>query len=67
MLKVPDFTKPEIDYLKENANFTKQEKVLFDLRNDEHILEECAEIMNVSVSTVKRINKKMKSKIIKII
>lgn len=67
MLKVPDFTKPEIDYIKENANFTKQEEQLFDLRNGEHSLEECAEIMNVSVSTVKRINKKMKNKIIRIL
>jgi len=67
MLKVPDFTKPEIDFIKENANFTAQETALFDLRNDEHCLEECAEFMNVSVSTVKRINKRMKSKIIRIL
>lgn len=67
MLKIPDFTKPEIDYIKANANFTKQEEQLFNLRNDENCLEYCAEIMNISVSTVKRINKKMKAKIIKII
>ncbi len=67
MLKIPDFTKPEIDFIKENANFTITEKQLFDLRNSEHSLEECAEIMNISVSTVKRINKKMKAKIIRIL
>lgn len=67
MLKIPDFTKPEIEYIKKQANFTKQETELFLLRNNEHSLEECAEMMNVSISTVKRINKKMKSKIIKII
>lgn len=67
MLKIPDFTKPEIDYIKANANFTVAEQQLFDLRNDEHCLEDCAELMNVSVSTVKRINKKMKSKIIRIL
>lgn len=67
MLKIPDFTKPEIDYIKANANFTAQEATLFDLRNDENCLEDCAELMNVSVSTVKRINKKMKSKIIRIL
>lgn len=67
MLKIPDFTKPEIDYIKANANFTVQEAILFDLRNDEHCLEECAELMNVSVSTVKRINKKIKNKIIKVL
>ena len=67
MLKIPDFTKPEIDFIKENANFTAQEAMLFDLRNGEHSLEECAELMNISVSTVKRINKKIKSKIIRIL
>ncbi len=67
MLKIPDFTKPEIDFIKENANFTEQEAMLFDLRNGEHCLEECAELMNVSVSTVKRINNKMKAKIIRIL
>lgn len=67
MLKIPDFTKCEIDYIIEAANFTKQEKELFLLRNDENSLECCAEKMNVSVSTIKRINKKMKAKIIKVI
>lgn len=67
MLKIPDFTKPEINRIKENANFTSSEEQLFDLRNGEHSLEECAELMNVSVSTIYRINKKMKKKIIRVI
>lgn len=67
MLKVPDFTSSEIEYLISNCNFTSQEKQLFMLRNDEHSLEECAELMNVSVSTIYRINKKMKKKIIRVI
>lgn len=67
MLKIPDFTKKEIDYFLENCNFKKQERQLFLLRNDEHSLEECAELMNVSESTVYRINKGMKNKIIKVL
>ncbi len=67
MLKIPDFTKPEIDFIKENANFTVAEEQLFDLRNSEHSIEECAEIMNVSCSTIDRLNRKMKNKIIKIL
>lgn len=67
MLKIPDFTKKEINDIIEMANFTKQEKELFLLRNDEYSLECCAEKMNVSASTVYRINKKMKSKIIRVI
>lgn len=67
MLKIPDFTNPEIEHIKEYANFTLQELELFNLRNNENSLERCAELMNVSESTVKRINKKMKSKIIRIL
>lgn len=67
MLKIPDFTKKELDFIIENANFTSREKDLFLLRNDEHSIEECAEIMNVSTSTIDRLNRKMKNKIIKII
>lgn len=67
MLKIPDFTKPELNFIKENANFTKQERELFDLRNQEYSLEYCAELMNVSVSTVKRIYKRVKNKIYRIL
>lgn len=67
MLKIPDFTKRDINYLLENCNFTKQEEQLFLLRNEEYSLENCAEMMNVSISTVYRISKKMKKKILKVI
>lgn len=67
MLKIPDFTKQEIDYIKENANFTTQESALFELRNKEYSFERCAELMNISVSTAYRISNKMKKKIIKVI
>lgn len=64
---IPDFTQREIDYLLEKCNFTKDEKMLFVLRNNEHSLEECAEMMDYSVSTINRINKRIKRKIIKVI
>lgn len=64
---IPDFTQPEIAYLLEKCNFTKDEKKLFLMRNNEHSLEECAELMDYSISTIGRINKRMKRKIIKVI
>ena len=67
MLKIPDFTKIEIEFIKKNANFTLAEEELFNLRNMEYTYEMCAEDMNVSLSTVRRINKKMIAKIIKIL
>lgn len=66
-MKIPNFTKPELMYIIENANLTKDEEMLMWLRNNEHSLEECAEIMEYSVSTISRINKRLKDKIIKIL
>lgn len=66
-MRIPDFVKSEIDYIKDNANMTPREAQLFELRNKENSLEECAEHMNCSVSTVYRINKSMKKKIMRVI
>lgn len=67
MLRIPDFTLHEIENIKAKANFTEQEEQLFDLRNKEYSLEQCAEIMNVSCSTIDRLNRKLKIKVIKVI
>ncbi len=66
-MRIPDFVKSEIDYIKENANMTPREMQLFELRNKENSLEECAEYMNCSISTVCRVNKSMKKKIMRVI
>lgn len=64
---IPEFTKPEIDYIIENANFTEQELQFFSLRNKECSYEYCAEKMNVGTTTVKKIAKKTMNKIMKVI
>lgn len=66
-MRIPDFVKSEIDYIKDNANMTKREEELFSYRNKEYSLEQCAEMMNCSISTVYRINKSMKKKIMRVI
>lgn len=65
-MKVCSFTKREIEYCIEECNFTPTEETLFLLRCRDMTLEQCAEEMNVSVSTVKRLSKKMKSKILRV-
>ena len=65
-MKIREFTKPEIRYLLAEGNFTSDERTLFDMRCEDVPLEECAERMNVSVSTVKRLNKRIKTKIDKL-
>lgn len=65
-MKIYDFTVPELNYFREYCNFTEEERMLFDYRSKNIPLETCAEIMNVSISTIKRMNKKIKNKIIKV-
>lgn len=65
-MKISDFTMPEIEYLRQQCNFTEDQDKLFLLRTKDMPLEECAEVLNVSVSTVKRANRRIKEKINKI-
>lgn len=65
-MKIYDFTVPELEYFRAQCNFTPEERELFDMRSLNIPLEQCAENMNVSVSTAKRISKKVNSKIIRV-
>lgn len=65
-MKICEFTMPEIRYLLAECNFTEDERTLFDMRCVDVPLEECAERMNVSISTVNRLNKRIKQKVGKI-
>lgn len=60
---IRDLTRSEADYLQVVCNFTPEENTLFELRLQDISLEECAERMNVSVPTVKRISKRVNSKV----
>ena len=62
-MKICSLTKREIEYCMEECNFTEPEENLFRMRCKDIPLEQCAEEMNISVSTVKRINQRMKNKI----
>ena len=66
-MKISDFVKVEIEHILAESNFTKEEEELFLLRTKDVPLEQCAELLNVSVSTVKRVNKRIKLKIDKVI
>lgn len=62
-LKICDFTKPELDSIREQSNFTNEELALFNMRADNIPLEECAERMNLSVSAIKQKSQKINRKI----
>ena len=53
----------EADYLQAVCNFTRDENTLFELRLQDIPLEECAERMNISVPTVKRISQRVNAKV----
>lgn len=69
MLKIPDFTKPEIDYIKTYGNLTPKEEQILELRNQEYppTIEQIAEILDTSPSTVRRAIKSLKKKIIRLL
>lgn len=69
MLKIPDFTKKELDYIKEYGNLTPREEKILELRNDEYppTIEQIAEILETSPSTISRSIKSLEKKIIKLL
>lgn len=65
-----DFTKPELEYIKENANFTVEELTIFEMLTGKYGRETIIYIANktnLSTATVSRRIKKIKSKIKKLI
>ena len=67
---VLDFTKPELDYIKANANFTIEELTIFEMLTGKYGRETIVYIANktnLSTATVSRRIKKIKSKIKRLI
>lgn len=62
-MQIRDLTRSEADYLQMVCNFTKDENTLFELRLQDCSIEECAERMNISVPTAKRISQRVNKKI----
>lgn len=63
------FTAPDLEKIKKYANLTEREEILLDLKNGKNppTVEQIAEIMDMSVSTVSRTTRYLKDKIIKIL
>ena len=62
-MQIRDLTMSEADFLQAVCNFTKDENTLFELRLQDIPLEECAERMNLSVPTVKRLSQRVNAKV----
>ena len=69
-IKRLDFTKPELDYILENANFTIEEEQIFKMLTSKYGRASIVNIsltMNISESTVKRRIKQIKNKILRLL
>ena len=62
-MKICDFVNSELEHIRSEANFTKEEMILFNMRANNIPLEECAERMNLSVSAIKQKSQKINNKI----
>jgi DNA-binding MarR family transcriptional regulator len=65
-----DFTKPELDYILENANFTEEQERIFKRLTDKKGRQSIVQISmeeNISTATVSRIIKKIKKKILRLL
>lgn len=61
-MKFSELTKPELDKIAENANFTEEEQEIFKLLVVDKSLEEIAQRLLLSKATISRRVKKIKSK-----
>jgi len=62
-MKISDFIKPELEYLREQCNFVGAEAEVFELRSKGVPLERIAEQVNLTVDGVKKVSCKVNSKI----
>lgn len=69
-IKKLDFTKPELNYILENANFTEEQEQIFKMltgRQGRQTVVNISIKMNMSESTVKRRIKQIKNKILRLL
>ena len=65
-MKLSELTKPELDGIRKNANFTEDEEKVFEMASRGKTIVEIADKMNVSERTVDRHIAKVKLKIKKL-
>lgn len=64
---ISDFTKPELDYLRENCNFVNLEIDLFERRSQGDTLKTIADDLNISIDYARKLSQKVNKKIIKVL
>jgi len=63
---IADFTKPELDYFREQCNFVGCERDLFEMRSQKIPLEIIAERLGYTADGIKGLSRKVNNKIVKV-
>ena len=66
-MQIHSFTKPELDYLRENCNFVNNEIQVFEMRSRGIPLEAIAEALNISTDTARKTSQRVNKKIGKVL
>ena len=66
-MQIHNFTKPELDYLRENCNFVNNEVQVFEMRSRGIPLEAIAEALNISTDTARKTSQRVNKKIGKVL
>lgn len=66
-MQIHSFTKPELDYLRENCNFVNNEVQVFEMRSRGIPLEAIAEALNISTDTARKTSQRVNKKIWKVL
>lgn len=62
-MTISDYTVPQLEYFRQHCNFVRDEVTLFELRAEGKTLDECCEIMNREIDSVKKLSRKVNKKI----
>lgn len=66
-MTISEFTKPELDYFRQNCNFVNLEIKLFEERAKGISLEQIAEDLHISYDYVRQLTRKVNKKILKVL
>lgn len=66
-MKIRDFTEPELEYFRQNCNFSDSELQYFNRKAKDKSHVEIAMELNVSEAQVAKLSKRVRSKILRVI
>lgn len=66
-MTISEFTKPELDYFRQNCNFVNLEIKLFEERAQGISLEQIAEDLHISYDYATQLSRKVNKKILKVL